>query len=141
MTDDTSKTIPATTEPALNATPAAKAKQGQRGGKGGPAGAKTAKASKKPTQAATKATGGKTARPKAKNEAGTRKPRTGTKQEQLIVMLRRPEGATVEEAVKAFGWQAHTVRGALYGALKTKLGLDVTSEKIEGRGRVYRISN
>jgi len=56
-------------------------------------------------------------------------------------MLRRPEGMTVEEATTTFGWQPHTVRGALYGALKKKLGLDVTSEKVEGRGRVYRIGS
>ena len=37
----------------------------------------------------------------------------------------------------ATGWQSHTVRGAMAGALKKKLGLEVTSEKIEGRGRVY----
>ena len=54
-------------------------------------------------------------------------------------MLRRPEGASIEEIVAAFGWQAHTVRGAIAGALKKKLSLDVTSEKIDGRGRVYRI--
>jgi len=34
----------------------------------------------------------------------------------------------------------HTVRGAIAGALKKKLGLAVTSEKIDGRGRVYRIA-
>ena len=38
--------------------------------------------------------------------------------------------------VKIFDWQPHTVRGAIAGALKKKLGLDVTSEKIEGRGLV-----
>ncbi len=40
----------------------------------------------------------------------------------------------------AFGWQAHTVRGAIAGALKKKLGLEVTSEKTAGRGRVYRLA-
>jgi hypothetical protein len=49
-------------------------------------------------------------------------------------------GASVEEIIKAFGWQPHTVRGAIAGALKKKLGLAVTSEKIEGRGRVYLIA-
>jgi hypothetical protein len=34
----------------------------------------------------------------------------------------------------------HTVRGAIAGALKKKLGLNVISEKIERRGRVYRIA-
>ena len=69
-----------------------------------------------------------------------RKPRTDTKQAQLIAMLGKPEGASVDEIVSAFGWQAHTVRGAIAGALKKKLGLQVGSEAIEGRGRVYRIA-
>ena len=47
--------------------------------------------------------------------------------------------AAIGEIVAATGWQPHTVRGAIAGALKKKLGLDVTSEKVEGRGRVYRI--
>ncbi|WBQ09906.1 DUF3489 domain-containing protein [Hyphomonadaceae bacterium ML37] len=68
-----------------------------------------------------------------------RTPRVGTKQEMLIAMLRAPEGATIEEIVAATGWQSHTVRGAMSGALKKKLGLEVTSEKVEGRGRVYAI--
>ncbi|MDP2355138.1 MAG: DUF3489 domain-containing protein [Beijerinckiaceae bacterium] len=65
--------------------------------------------------------------------------RGDSKQSQLIEMLERPEGAIVEEIVAAFGWQAHTVRGAIAGALKKKLGLVVTSEKVEGRGRVYKL--
>jgi len=69
----------------------------------------------------------------------TKPMRTGTKQAQLIEMLKRPEGATVDEIVKALDWQAHTVRGAIAGALKKKLGLKVESEKEGERGRVYRI--
>jgi hypothetical protein len=82
----------------------------------------------------------------AKIETRVRKtdqaPRTrgDSKQAKLIEMLKRPEGASIEEIVAAFDWQAHTVRGAIAGALKKKLGLDVTSEKIDGRGRVYRIA-
>ena len=68
-----------------------------------------------------------------------RTPREGTKQATLIAMLRAPEGATIEEIMAATGWQSHTVRGAMAGALKKKLGLEVTSEKVEGRGRVYRL--
>jgi hypothetical protein len=70
-----------------------------------------------------------------------RTPRTDTKQAKLITMLEAKNGATVEEIACAFGWQAHTVRGALYGALKKKLGLDIASEKVEGRGRIYRIGS
>ena len=73
-------------------------------------------------------------------EPKERKVRTGTKQAQLIEMLRAPEGASIDEIVAATGWQPHTVRGAIAGALKKKLGLEVTSEKDSQRGRVYRIS-
>ena len=68
-----------------------------------------------------------------------RTPRSGTKQAMLIEMLSAETGATISEIVAATGWQQHTVRGAIAGALKKKLGLDVTSEKVEGRGRVYRL--
>jgi len=68
-----------------------------------------------------------------------RTPREGTKQATLIAMLRAPEGATIEEIVAALDWRPHTVRGALAGALKKKLGLTITSEKVDGRGRVYAI--
>ena len=54
-------------------------------------------------------------------------------------MLRADGGATIDEIVAATGWQPHTVRGAFAGALKKKLGLEVTSEKVEGRGRVYSL--
>ncbi|CDP51771.1 hypothetical protein [Devosia sp. DBB001] len=66
-------------------------------------------------------------------------PRTGTKQAKLIEMLRAEGGATIDEIVAETGWQPHTVRGAFAGALKKKLGLEVTSEKVEGRGRVYSL--
>jgi hypothetical protein len=69
----------------------------------------------------------------------TRTPREGTKQAILIAMLRAPEGATLNEIVAATGWLPHTARGAMSGALKKKLGLTITSEKVEGRGRVYAI--
>lgn len=69
----------------------------------------------------------------------TRTPREGTKQATLIAMLRAPDGATIEEIMAATGWQSHTVRGAMAGALKKKLGLEVTSEKVEDRGRVYKL--
>ena len=57
----------------------------------------------------------------------------------LIAMLRRPEGATIAQVIEATGWQKHTVRGAISGALKKKRGLQVTSEKGENGG-VHRIA-
>jgi hypothetical protein len=71
---------------------------------------------------------------------GVPRTRADSKQAQLIEMLKSPDGATINEIVTKFGWQQHTVRGAIAGALKKKLGLNVTSEKIEDRGRVYRIA-
>jgi len=66
--------------------------------------------------------------------------RAGTKQAQIIAMLQRPRGATVAEMVEATGWLAHTVRASISGALKKKLGLPITAEKVEGRGTVYRLA-
>lgn len=66
--------------------------------------------------------------------------RAGTKQAQIIAMLQRPGGATVAEMVEATGWLAHTVRASISGALKKKLGLPITAEKVEGRGTVYRLA-
>jgi hypothetical protein len=77
---------------------------------------------------------------KTKATVATANTRSDSKQAKLIEMLKRPDGATIDEIVKKFEWQPHTVRGAIAGALKKKLGLDVQSDKIEGRGRVYRIA-
>ena len=61
-----------------------------------------------------------------------------SKQDEVIAMLRRPEGVTVDEVASATGWQRHTVRGVFSGTLKKKLGLTLASA-LEERGRVYRI--
>ena len=67
--------------------------------------------------------------------------REGTKQAVLIELLTRAEGATLPQMTDATGWQVHTVRGAMAGALKKKLGLEITSEKQPGTDRIYRITN
>jgi Protein of unknown function (DUF3489) len=77
-------------------------------------------------------------------------PRAGTKQAQMIEMLKRPEGATVEQIAAATGWQHHTIRGAISGALKKKLGLSVEATRTrevgpnktgaKGSSTVYRIT-
>ena len=66
--------------------------------------------------------------------------RAGTKQAMLIALLQAPEGATMDAIMGATGWQSHTVRGAMSGALGKKLGLVVTSAKEGDGARVYRIS-
>jgi hypothetical protein len=68
----------------------------------------------------------------------TSKPRT--KLAQLEAMLRRPDGATVEQISKSLDWQTHSVRGAMSGALKKKQGLTITSDKTDDGRRVYRIA-
>lgn len=71
----------------------------------------------------------------------SRAKREGTKQAVLIELLTRAEGATLPQMTEATGWQVHTVRGAMAGALKKKLGLEITSEKQPGADRIYRITN
>ena len=65
--------------------------------------------------------------------------REGSKLAEMIALLRRREGATIDQMTKTIGWQAHSVRGAMSGALKKKLGLTVTSTKADGV-RTYRIT-
>jgi len=79
--------------------------------------------------------------PKPDPEQTKPKPRKGTKQAMLIEMLQAPDGATIAEITTATNWLPHTVRGAMSGALKKRLGLTITSEKVEGRGRTYKIAS
>lgn len=61
-----------------------------------------------------------------------------TKQSQLIALLKSPNGATVQDLMKATGWQAHSIRGVISGVIKKRLGLTVISEKLDGN-HCYRI--
>ena len=65
--------------------------------------------------------------------------RKGTKQTQLIAMLTAADGASINEIIAVTGWLAHTARGVISGVLRKKLGLKVTSEKNDARGRVYKL--
>jgi hypothetical protein len=67
--------------------------------------------------------------------------RPASKQAVIVDLMKRKGGATINELVAATDWQAHSVRGAISGALKKKLGLAVVSENVNGRGRVYRIAS
>lgn len=66
--------------------------------------------------------------------------RAPSKQETVINMLRRPDGASVPEIMQATGWQAHSVRGFLAGTVKKKLGLSLVAEKGPGGERRYHIA-
>jgi hypothetical protein len=116
-----------------------------------PQAAQEAATPKPAAQAATPAKR-KTKAAKPSKAAPTEKPtpRAGTKQAQMIEMLKRPEGATVEQIAAATGWQHHTIRGAISGALKKKLGLTIEATRTrevgpnkagaKGSSTVYRIT-
>ena len=65
--------------------------------------------------------------------------RPGTKLAALVMALRRPQGATNLQLMLATGWQPHTVRGAISGMLRKKLGLNVVLAHNESGERVYRV--
>ena len=76
----------------------------------------------------------------AGNTPATRsKTRQNSKQAQVIVMLRMPEGATIPQICAATGWQQHSVRGLFSGVFKKKLGLTIVSVRTDAGDRAYRI--
>lgn len=70
---------------------------------------------------------------------GAKPAREGSKKAIVLDMLRRPEGATLADIMTATGWQAHSVRGFISGALTKKMGLAVESLKTSEGARAYRI--
>ena len=76
----------------------------------------------------------------AKKATKSRKPTEISKSAQIINLLKRANGASIPELVKVTTWQAHSVRGFMSGALKTKRGLLITSEQTEGKDRRYKIA-
>jgi len=73
---------------------------------------------------------------RAKTPAATKGQSKGDK---VVALLRRDRGATLEDMMKATGWQKHSVRGFMAGALRKRHGLTAASEKTE-TGRVYRVA-
>ena len=72
------------------------------------------------------------------DDAANRTPRAGSKLAMVTGLLEGETGATIAEIMAATGWQQHTVRGALSGAIAKRFGRSLASDKVEGRGRVYR---
>ena len=67
------------------------------------------------------------------------KPGPASKIDTVITLLRTRGGASIEAMMTATGWQAHSVRGAISGQVRKKLGLEVASDKVDGVRR-YRIA-
>ena len=95
---------------------------------------KKVRASRKSAKATKAAKAKKTAKaPKAKGIS------SGSKTEKVLELMKRKEGATLAEIVKATDWQNHSIRGFVSGHVTKKLGLKVESTKSEAGERTYRI--
>jgi len=66
--------------------------------------------------------------------------REGSKKAKILELLRQPDGATLKDLMAATGWQGHSVRGFISGAIVKKMGLKVESQKRSDGERVYSIS-
>ena len=92
--------------------------------------------------APTKAKVGKKGSPAKKPAKGAKKAsaaREGSKTGKIVDMLKRPEGATMKQLMKATGWQPHSVRGFLAGTVRKKLGLKLSSSEGENGERTYSV--
>jgi hypothetical protein len=143
-TTTTDKTAAVAEQGAHVAPEKASSKKGASQKKGAPKSQKSAKGGKpKATATATpkKTTAAKKA-PKAKKPVKAQEaagPREGTKTAQVVAMLQRKNGATLAEIMDKMGWQKHTVRGFMAGAMK-KAGYAVESFKSDKGDRTYRIN-
>jgi len=95
---------------------------------------KTKRAQKSRSAASTKSP----AKPAAPKKAKQHEPRSNSKQDQVLGLLRRPEGTTIAAIMKATGWQQHSVRGFFAGVVRKRLHLTLESGKTDGE-RSYRI--
>jgi hypothetical protein len=92
-----------------------------------------------PAQSNPAATEGRSGQKAVRNlKAETLKP--GSKQSRVIALLSSPKGATIAAIMQATGWQRHSVRGFLAGVVRSRLKLNLLSQKVDG-ARVYRIAD
>jgi len=102
---------------------------------------KASRAQQRAHVAPKKAKSGKKATSTKKAPKGQKKPavRDGSKTERILDLLKRKDGATLAEIMKATDWQPHSVRGFISGTLGKKMGLTVASVKGEDGERRYSI--
>src|SRR5258708_796360 len=77
--------------------------------------------------------------PKGKGRKTAGVARDGSKTAKVLDLLKRADGATLKELMKATGWQRHSVRGFLSGTVGKKMGLTVKSTKGEAGPRTYKL--
>ena len=126
MTSITEETGTAQATNAKEPKHAKKARVAARRAHGAPKKAKSAKKASPVKKAPTRA-----------KVAGTA--RDGSKAAKVLDLLKRPNGATLAELMKATGWQPHSVRGYLSGTVGKKLGLTVVSTETEDGVRTYSV--
>ena len=82
----------------------------------------------------------KAGKPERKPQATASVARHGSKTAHVLAMLQQAEGATLQQLMRATGWQAHSIRGFVSGTLGTKMGLTVASIKGEDGERRYSVT-
>jgi hypothetical protein len=76
---------------------------------------------------------------KGRNRSKKTVARESSKKARILVLLKRPTGATIDDIMHVTGWQAHTVRGFISGHLIKRMGLKVNSTRRSGGTRSYQI--
>jgi hypothetical protein len=67
--------------------------------------------------------------------------REGSKKSIVLELIRRADGASLQEIMSATDWKAHSVRGFISGSLGKKMGLTVESFKRQDGARAYRTAS
>ena len=81
------------------------------------------------------------ARGKRRSESKKTRTREGSKKARILLLLKQPKGATIDDLMDATGWQAHSVRGFISGNLTKRMGLKVNSTRPSGGARTYQITS
>jgi len=135
-TTDKAATVAA--QGAQDAPQRASSKKGASQKKGTPKGRKAAKGKTKAAAPKKEAKASKKAAKREPAKAGA--PRTESKSAKVLEMIGRAKGATLAEIMKTTGWQPHSVRGFISGAVGKKMGLTVESSKNDRGERTYRLA-